>query len=900
MKIVNFAENPFDPSSWERHEVEDVRAFLVTRFASFPSTARIYHGEVIESCDVTPSDKAGVDRLGSLPGPFFVIVYPGDGVTIAIAVIAVAAAAALAFLLRPQIPNLGKTTPGSSNNDLSDRQNQARVHGRIPDILGTVRSTPDLIAPPYKVFESNREVEYCYMSVGRGAYEISDVRDDTTLIENIAAASVAVYGPNTAPGSGSPQVTIPADKVITEPLRNVKRFTSVNGQELLAPNESLKCSVRFVSPNRVELHPDEQVDFTEHYNPGGTVTIDASPQANFVPDYNFDGTYTISGVEERVLYLTSPAAVNAWWDTIFDETGGAGTVSAYTIGLLSNANSKWTGPFDLDVDAQTEIWANVVAPSGLYKVNGSGVQSALDVGFSLMALPIDASGNEIGRPSEPIELLAWFAAHAHPGVITGSSVDRKQRAVTFKVVLPGPGRYRVSMCRTLNKDYIWIGQQQDEIQWRDVYSVSPVSVPHFGDVTTIQSRMEANKNSLAVKSRKLNLLVTRKIKCYGVEPVGSDGFSTTLLPTNDAADIFCHVSRDPRIGNRALDELNIAGIYAARDANVEYFGTSAASEFCATLDKDNLSYEETAAMVAGVMFCTAYRRGSEINLSFERETQDSTLLFNHRNKIPGTEVRTFAFGNPDGNDGVQLEYVDPDDDSVRTLYLPADRSSLNPKKVETIGIRNPLQAYFHANRALNRLRYQSVATEFEATQEADVLVLKDRILVADNTRPETQDGDVLLPNGLELHLSQPVKFVEGKTYSIFLQHIDGTVESIGVTPGTDECSVVLAHAPKASLSVDEKMYARATYQVVEANNPRERAFLVTEKEPQTGFTSTVRAVNYDDRYYAADQDFVRGVVDEDGVTTGAAGLWGPSGYASEAELAAVIEALSTLVNSELP
>ena len=64
----------------------------------------------------------------------------------------------------------------SSNNKLGNRENTQRIGGRIPDIFGTVLAIPDLIAPPLRYFQNNVEIEECLMCLGRGYYEISDVK----------------------------------------------------------------------------------------------------------------------------------------------------------------------------------------------------------------------------------------------------------------------------------------------------------------------------------------------------------------------------------------------------------------------------------------------------------------------------------------------------------------------------------------------------------------------------------------------------------------------------------------------------------------------------------------------------------------------------------------------------
>jgi hypothetical protein len=403
------------------------------------------------------------------------------------------------------------------------------------------------------------------------------------------------------------------------------------------------------------------------------------------------------------------------------------------------------------------------------------------------------------------------------------------------------------------------GSVVDEIKWRDLYSMGAVTQNDFGDVTTVHSVTRATGGALVAKSRKLNILVTRKLP----QRVSGSTFTTELYATDRADDIISAICLDPFIGNRSAGEIDFDNIYDTVAEIETYFGIEKAVQFGYTFDADNLSFEEMIGSVVGAIFCTAYRFGSVIRINFEKETEDSVLLFNHRNKLPGSEKRSVRFGNQSDFDSVEVEYVNPEDDSIATVYLPNDEGQ-NPKKIESIGVRNRIQAYWAAQRFWGKIQYQNIASEFDATQEADLLALNDRILVADNTRTETQDGEVLSQNGLELTISQPAAFVDGTTYTIFLQHTDGTTESIGVVAGSDQYKVVLANAPKAALSLDAANFARATYQIVSDDDTREQAFLVTEKDILSNLTSRVTAINYDARYYAADQQYNDGIINEEG------------------------------------
>jgi hypothetical protein len=251
-------------------------------------------------------------------------------------------------------------------------------------------------------------------------------------------------------------------------------------------------------------------------------------------------------------------------------------------------------------------------------------------------------------------------------------------------------------------------------------------------------------------------------------------------------------------------------------------------------------------------------------MAFEAPTEDSALLFNHRNKMPGTETRTVSFGQSGEYDGVALEYADPKDGARITLYVPqGDESAINPKKISTAGISSHLQAYFLAWRTWNRIRYQTTTVEFDGLPEADLLVQTSRILVADNTRPDTRDGEVLSQDVLKLVLSQLHGMEDGVDYTIYLQGGDVGVDAMAVypDPGGDPYTVLLERAPAVDLQLGEDMDFRSTYAIVGPGFERTAApFLLTEKEPQDDGTIKLTSSNYDERYYENDADHIDGLV----------------------------------------
>jgi len=955
LKTVNIFGNSLDLSEYEIHEVENVSDFLMTYFDEWPETARIYHESVSQDRDVTPFDDSSIEFLNSLEGEFYVVITPAAFVAAAWVIFAVVAVAivAAAILLRPKIPNVSvrNTQSNSPNNELSSRSNQGRPNGRIPDIYGKLRSTPDLIAAPYNEFENGKDVENCLMCIGRGEYTIHDIRDGETPISQIVGSTVEIYKPAISVNSGSPYFSV-GDPITTDFLYTTKS-NSVNGQTLLpvganafsgngtlifeypniiripdtdprsfvdffAANKPLTISgaVKYTSQNNysdnmVPLTPTElrinrtsipsglsagskltligatfsEIDeeafppeFLNKYQLDGTYDVVSATLAgsgtyvlvvlnnpaavnddwtgigtavgtirsntvtyivsNGTIVYNLDGTYPISSIVPRQIILDNPASINSNWNSL----NGNPYNNSYA--ALNQEDTDAIGPFILDSTTRTGILVNFVALNGLYTDDGT-TQTGTSVGIRLSVTQVNASDFPIGP------------TYYYNAVLIGSSVNTDQVGVSLKIITPFVGRCSVEAVRLSPKNTTFEGNVVDEVKWRDLYGFEPMGDDSFDNVTVVRSKTYSTAAALSLKERKLNTLVTRNINEY----LGGSSFSSDLRPITRAADILMNVSLDEKIGNRSISELDLSNIYdECYTQPLDYFGTVDATQFAYTFDKDALSYEETAQMIANAVFNTAYRTGNVIKCSFERETEDSTILYNHRNKIPKTEKRTQTFGSLQDYDGIELEYVSPVDDAVVTFYLPTDRSAVNPNKIETVGIRNAKQAHFTAWRAFRKQRYQTLNIEFDATQEAELSIPTDRILVSDGTRPNTQDGEIISQSGLTVFTSQKLVFEAGKTYTIYLQLSDGTVEGIAVTSGSAPNSAVLAQAPRLALSVDPGAYAKTAYILVGSDDTRQRAFLVTEKLTQDAFTSKIRAANYDSRFYSHDKDYINGLI----------------------------------------
>lgn len=943
-KTVIIQRDPYDQTKWTTEQVDDVCAYLKEEFDVLPEFAKIYHGSVAESQDVTPRSEVDIEKLQQLEGTFYVVAYGGyDPLTIAylvvMAIIAITSIYMIATMPKPQ-----GQQQGSTNNELQGRSNRARLKGRIPDIFGTVRSYPDLAAVTYTYYNDNgREVEEALMCVGRGYYHISDVKDADTAAEGIDGISVSVYDPGKSI-IGSDTI-YKVGKSFEELPYLVKKSDSVNGQSLkkadslqinedktiyfttggVINNTSASFNLNeyfsvgdgiiisgaqyglsdFVLSGTCEAYQDftirlttidDVIDYQSYKGlrlTGALFTVDgvvrdlsgdytvssvtrsnaetagyytyviqltAVKQVNYNWNYvtsasgytltagitltdsdsgmNLDDTYSVSSVTQHQITLANASIVNSDWNKL-DELYSGTTQNISSSVSLSLVSSQWVGWFDIYLEPATHCNFNLYFPNGLYNVTSEGKTVSEAVSITMQYYMIDSRGNQI----TPTEEVIW-----HHDV-----TSRDSFGITKIIELPQSGNIRFRLC----KSYYQPGMNPvHEIKIKDVYLYHEYDKDTYPGVTMVRTRQVATDGALSMKDRKLNMLVTRKL------PIDGTG---DLVATRDAGQALIHLALDSYVGRRSGDEIDVEQIKAEIEKIKAYFDSSDPAEFNYTLDDAELSFEEQAGMIASACFSECYRFGNKLRLKFEKPQGTSVLLFNHRNKVPQSEKRTYTFGIQKDYDGIKLEYTDPDDDERVNYYLSynfatgevtEDSSATNPLEITTSGIRNAAVAKTRAWREWNKLRLQRVSVEFDALDESELLMRNDRVLVADNTVISTQDGEVVSQNGFALTLSQNVEFKDGVEYYCFLQLSDGSTQSILCHPGEMTNEIILTESPRLPLVIDSDRYVKTLYTVVESSEADKQAFMLTEMSPNDQMTNKLTCINYDARYYAKDHSYI--------------------------------------------
>ena len=883
----------FNPqSNMEIYKGYDVEQLLEQAFGGqgLSPNVRLYHGNFLD--EVTPKTPEDVDKIMRLNGRIFAVIKPMAPLApwVVSLIISVTVAVATAFLMPvPAIANQNSSAAPSPNNALAARTNKQRLGGRIPDIFGTVYSVPDLLAVTYSVYIDHKEVEMSYFCIGRGRHHVFDAFDDTTPINQVFGSSVLVYDPDTTlddtPAFQFGSAFTPDEAAWSRMI--AKRYTSVNGQTLQAPDSYISVETVFKNPNIIET--TGSADFRNNFAVGDTILIEGADNlasANGItegvaPDeidvtYTLNGQYEILTVTEKQITLSNPAAINNDWAKLTDNTDQ--TVMSEGITLSTETDTFWQGWFYTDLKDHDSAYVNITAPNGLYDGEPSGRWRAIRLFGAIESEIVDNSNNPIAgtlvtqqfsiqspssegltfQPKSVGVLVSNVVVDRSYDVATTDSSDNKIRSTANKtVVIDNPNftkgkRLRWRAARTSNVVTDSSGGIVDELKIKDFYGVREMVADDYPKgVTHAISKTLGTEGALSLKERKLRLLVQRYV---------TDATTGILKLSNRADDIIRHIVTDPKIGNLDLSQIDIAQIKTEVDNIVAYFGTPLCAEFCGTFDDTNLSAEETIQTVARAVFSQAKRQGNKIMLDFERKVPASVAVFNSHNILPETYAAPQSFGVPSNFDGVKVEYTDPVDDATVTLTYP-NESIVNPHAEKLVGVRNKVQAHIHAMRILNRDLYVYKSCEFTAGDESNIVVRTNRITVADQLRANVQQGTVssieTIGSDIVLHTDYPIDIEAGTPQTMFIQTINNGVEAIEVT-ARDDYSMILARLPSGEISTGGDSVVQAVF-VTNADADRD-AYLITEKSPGEGMTNKLTCTNYDDRYYANDTDHINGLI----------------------------------------
>lgn len=880
---------------------------------------RFFHDEILGQ-EIDQSDSSFLDISEGVVAITLDSMIPrGPETWIYLAIAAVVAIVTILLVPKPELP--ASRDQQSATNGLGSPSNEPRINQRIDDIFGSVtKHTPPLWQVPYRIGVDNQETEILLMCVGRGKYllEQEKLYDGNTRIIDIPNAQFSKYEPGTYPGNGTPSLQIGDD--ITEKIGIYRQSNDLNPSELLPPNDLFNSGLEWKltgnSPTEGLMEAitiPTEFNFEEYYNVGDIVLLEGINyfEADGTTDlyYDLSGNatsaqfdvyktpvdisdngnveYEITGVTSNTITVIIPNTVsqditNAWaamtayvvinesffafnftntaFTTLsipvlgvewFGDTGLTTPVDITSTEYTQLVGKKFNaalGPFNVP-DGATEIILNFVSESGFYKLNNNNETSIVD-SIEIKIEELDNSGDPTGLFTDVVT-----------GYFSNTSV-RKSVFKTARIVLPYT-KARVSASRLGNRDKSDGISNVDIIKWRDLYTFEPVNILDFGDVTLAHVVIPSNSESQLIKERKQNMDVTRLITEY----IGNGVFgSPESFATDDFAQILTHISLDPRIGRLTLDNINADGFLLRSDQIKTYFGSDEMVRFGHDFDDTNVTYQDMFIRICEVVNCLPYVQNGVYDNFFEGRQAVSSMQVTCRNKIINSESREQIFERE--HDGVEVSYRDENSSISETIYLPNDRSALNPDRRELPGCVTAIQAFRYASRIFNKQLYSRLKVSFDVDEFGRNIIPGKRIDSPDSTRFTLRegvtdgyriyDGEVIEALGLSIELSEPVTFIDGEDhYIVFTKENGDNSESILCTR-VDDFRVSLSVLPLESVydgySKDRTKYTFSSEQLRDsvALIPQTIEFKVTDEGSET---NTIGSINYSDQYYKDDLEF---------------------------------------------
>lgn len=721
----------------------------------------------------------------------------------------------------------------SPNNSLTDRTNKSRPYERSYDICGTVQSIPNDLMKTYKKYDAGGNIiEYGFYDVGRGPLDTpaAGITDGDTLLQDISGSSAAVYGPYTSPNSGGPQVQI--GEAITEGLYITAVSNEVDGIDLRAPND---LAAVFAEPTYASLSgttgtiTDASGDagFSDYINVGDLVRVfDTHINDPSGPDPSLDGYYPVLSVSDVDIVMNVSSNLAAW--QVITPTLNQVYGNIEPTDTVEKSFSDWTSMRSTEFE---RVVVNIGASNGLYKDDGQTPKKRVNLQILVQFQPLDVNGIPYG----PI--------YETTGNLSARSAD--QTGVTITGLLPTPSAFRARARRITNKDFDFNGQVVDDIKFDNLYGQTRDLTANYGNRTTIHTARKQTPRATSIKSPKLALIVTEKLYRY----LGNGVFDTALTNNNQAVQSLIRLLRDPVCGNLNLTADNMDKLLAVQAEIEQYFGAPEAGQFCYTFDSYDLTMQDIISIIGDAIFCKSYREGNAVLLDFDRPRLGPEMVFTHRSKATG-EKWTRNFNTKDRYDSLKFSYINPSTNIKETITIPPG-GGLKMETYDSKGIRNYKQAYWAAYRRYQRNSLNRIAVEFTAMEEGIFARPGRAISVVKGSRVSPFDGYVVAVDGLTLVLSQNVEFTEGDEHSLVLKRRDGSVQSVSVTKGHNDRTVIMSAAPQEAIYVgNSALKTEFSFGNEERHNAQ--MVVVSTVEPGSDRTVKITGYNYTDDYYAYD------------------------------------------------
>ncbi|WP_368868663.1 host specificity factor TipJ family phage tail protein [Proteus penneri] len=713
----------------------------------------------------------------------------------------------------------------SPNNRLTGQTNIARTYQARPEIHGQVRAFPDLIQQSMFEYIDNKKMVTEWMNFGIGYYTIENVKYSESELIALDGASYQIF----QPGEVIPQIFEGFE------------FPDVDGQEIPGPNESDEIPQYEATANNVisgEIKggeagikiekQDEFRYFMDIIKPRSVslvvnVTYD-TPQGSVTKDIKVDA-YLSDAKESDDGAIISPKRYYEFFFT--NLTGGdlailpPNAIVNTSKFILYDNQFLTVGPFFSPLDGG-ELWVHLNAQLG----DGDYANARIEF------WKVDENNNEIDGTRESF----------NRGFPPAPKTKTYYLTEKFKP-LAGYGRYALQLTRLENSN------DHSILKLEEVFIVRErINEVHEED-TLVKVTVRATEAPTGSRERKYNALATRHVISYDMN---SRSVDYTLRPSRSFADAVAHTwlvtAGQPE---NTIDLYGLYSIYESLpDKRLGYFDY--------TFDDEDVSLGQRIETICNVARVISFWDNGVLTFTREEEKQYPSGTFNRANTTGNGFSLSYDMTMPSGNDGVEIEYVNPKTNKKTYLKYRIEDNKIvnkpakNPNKITIHGCRNEYQAIDRALLEMDRLIHQRMSISVQTLADGDYVYPGDLIIVADTYDKNQQAGYIVETIGNQFSTNEKITF-DGEMFVCITDHLGNTTERFKATPRSDTAYGFIADIPGIQLNIYDGMNVQSPSRYVISNivEMDSMRWIVSDKKPNADGTFSITA----SEYFSAKKDY---------------------------------------------
>lgn len=875
----------------------------------------LYARTVHKDRELTPQQM--IDQRVKKGDVYILLMRPGTGVELAwywqVAIAVLLAATSYLLTPKPRRPNASPSEQAESGTSaLAGQSNVLRPGARVPDILGRVRSFPDLLTYPIEIW--SRRIQYIeqWFVIGVGGYTLSDYKLSDTSLDLVTGLSIEPYLPGTTTVpmlcvKVSPTVNgislNAQDGGVIPPVANVTFAAgpkTMSAPSIITLTDETPVTIAGTFNNNanffvVDIPPTDQTTGPFVYTLVGPVANEASANPAITPwlastaqNWVVDMNQPPYGVNQ--IWIAQETYVFAAGDAVRIAYGGsvwygicagvsyvyAGETVEYTIlSILDMYGAPITFPSVTFATIHITSWVN--PPSLLSAADGPTPTAAedntptdwqvssiadpdelwVDIAFPQGLSKFNSGNREPLRVDIRIEFRRGLSGAAQATVVksyyeaVSAMLRYTERFVVAALGLPAgsdPIHVRVTRVTEVYPDSSTVQYVQDAV-WQRFSAVRILPPRTYPGVTIVRLGLTNSRSASSVGQNTFNCVATR------ILPTGWNGSTwTSNGPTEKWADNL--IARIQAQDGAAKDntDIDLAGIYALQ-GQLDLLDGGAQGEIGLALDQLQ-DIDAELAQIADVVRAQVYRVGRKVHVIRDQETSQRIALFNGRAKSSDAEAVGLRMKASDENDAVIVSWMDEAAGwKQREYQYPPEPIvyATNPLRVGTL-CANWAQTYRRARYEWARLLYRRETLTCPVTEDGRICRPGDVVNMTDDVANlAAAAGEVLYVSGNVLTLDRDVTFgPAGNT--LLVRDVHGQkVDAIPVTAVAGSPNrVTLTRAPIAGVTIKPRDETLGTlFAFYHDSAAIVRPWLLTGVEVAGPYVQ-LSGVNYTPRVYEGD------------------------------------------------